>query len=78
MKKVAENRTYDEREYIPADHIQRTNIIVWLGSSEYWANVYLNTNTGRLMVQTEKHWVEPLDKFNIRKVGDILHGVKGE
>ena len=71
MKKVAENRTYDEREYITADHIQSTNIIVWLGSSEYWRRVYLNTNTGRLMVTVTNMQVEPLDKYNIRKVGDI-------
>lgn len=71
MKKIAENRTYDEREYITADHIKLTNIVVWLGSSKYWDRVYLNTNTGRLMVTVTKKHCEPLDKFNVRKIDTL-------
>lgn len=67
MKQIAENRTYDVRESWDRDHLVPTGMIVWLGSSEYWSRVFLNKETGRLMVAVDGTYCEPLDKFNIRK-----------
>ena len=50
---------------------ERLNIIVWLGSSEFWDYVYLNKEDNRLYVRVKYGRVyrfEALDSFNIRKI----------
>lgn len=49
---------------------ERTQIIVWIGSSEYWNHVYLCNIDHRLYIRV-KHNFEALDTFNIRKT-DVI------
>ena len=49
---------------------ENTNIIVWLGSSEYWKYVYLCKKNHRLYVRVG-HNFEALDTFNIRKIETV-------
>jgi hypothetical protein len=49
--------------------MEKTKIIVWIGSSEYWTRVYLNKSDNRLYVHVGNGVYELLDTFNIRKVG---------
>ena len=50
---------------------ERTQMIVWLGSSEYWDYVYLCKADHRLYVRVQEGRIrrfEALDTFNLRKI----------
>ena len=49
----------------------RTEIIVWIGSSEYWNRVFLDTVSHKLYVKTGKREYEAIETLNIRQVGSM-------
>lgn len=51
--------------------MKRTQTIVWIGSSQYWSRVYLNTLDHKLYAKTDKHTYEALETLNIRKIETI-------
>lgn len=53
----------------PSYEMKKTDIIVWIGSSEYWERVFLNPQDHRLYIRTAFGRYEALDTFNIRKTG---------
>lgn len=52
----------------PRFEMKATEILVWIGSSEYWNQVFLNPQDHRLYIRTAFGRYELLDTFNIRKI----------
>ena len=55
----------------PRFEMKKTNLIVWIGSSKYWNQVFLNPQNHRLYIRTAFGRYEALDTFNIRKTETI-------
>jgi hypothetical protein len=52
-------------------NLEKTKITVWIGSSQYWSAVFLNTLDHKLYVRTDKHTYEALENLNIRKIETV-------
>lgn len=50
------------------ENFEKTGMVVWIGSSEYWNNVYLCKIDHRLYIRNLAKNFEALDTFNIRKI----------
>jgi hypothetical protein len=64
-------KKYRGDERVVLEHptnMKKTNIIVWIGSSEYWDMVFLNPKDHRLYIRTAFGRYELLDTFNIRNI----------
>ena len=49
-------------------NLEKTTIVVWIGSSQYWSAVFLNNLDHKLYAKTDKHTYEALETLNIRKI----------
>ena len=67
VKDIIESRTSTT---IPTGFV-KTKIIVWIGSSEFWYRVFLDTVSHKLYVKTGKREYEAIETLNIREITGI-------